>query len=376
MSSQLYDSRVQLAKDFMAMKELSKIPFYPSIQTWGIWYGGGTTEECLGHPKKELEIYGKMIKEIPIDGIPIFGHNSPGFLAQSMGYCKTRISNDKITVQTDDSNCIYDGELAEYVKDPVNFLMKTSLPRKYPKLQGSESEAVDAVQKAIKSFLGFKIRGIYLQKQLSRSYDTPLLASAPMTMPFDILLPMRGFKGTVIDARRDPQLVAAATETLTDFCMPMGKQVDFPFKICPMIGPTYLSPKAFDIIYMPSCNRIIDEYNRRGAKCLLVPEGKWQTHFEKFIDRASGTIGFMLDDDDPQYVNVLLNHKFAVIYGIKNEVLMNGNTNSAVDAAKELIDSVGNKHMAISFRRALLSPGDAKKENVQAIGEYLDTFKI
>lgn len=341
--TELYAQRVELAKKFMAVEELDRIPFYPSIQTWGIWYGGSTTEEVLGHPKKELEAYGKLLRDMPIDGIPIFGHNSPGFLAQSMGFCKTQISADKVTVQTIDDHCIMDGELQQFVDDPIGFLQDVALPRKYPALRGEEKDGVEAVKKAIYSFLGFKLRTKYIGKQLEKSYDTPLLASSPMTMPFDILLPMRGFKGTVLDARRNPDLLAQATECLYNFCKPLGKQVEFPFKICPMIGPTYLSPKAFEKIYWPTCKRVIQDYIDAGAKCILVLEGKWKTHIEKFLEFPKGSIAFMLDEDDPLYVKNLVGDKFAVIYGLPSNLMAHGTPEEVKTAARELVEKVGTK---------------------------------
>lgn len=374
--TELYKQRIALAKRWMAVEELERVPFFPSIQTWGIWYGGGTTEEVLGHPKKELECYGKLLRDMPIDGIPIFGHNSPGFLAQSMGFCKTKISEDKVTVQTSDEHCIYDGELQQFVDDPFGFLLDVALPRKYPALQGSEEAGISAVQAAIKYFLSFKIRGIYINKLLAKNYDTPMLADAPMTMPFDILLPMRGFKGTVLDARRNPELLAAATERLYSFCKPMGKCTDYPFKICPMIGATYLNPKQFEQIYWPTCRKVLQDYIEAGAKCVLFLEGKWRTHIEKFMEFPKGSIALMLDEDDPEYVKNLVGDRFAICYGIPSSIMRTGTPEDVKAHAEALVKKMGNKGTALSFCSALLSPGDAKKENVLAAAEFCRDFRF
>jgi len=376
--SKIYDEKVELAKNFVSCEPTSRIPFYPNIQTWGIGYGGGKSTECIGNPELELKYFSKCLRDIHNDGVQVFGLNRPeATMVTNLGFAKMSIADDDVTVLISDDSAIMDDEVEAFAKDPIGFLRDVALPRRYPALRAPYPENVNAAASALKGLLQFQKRSKYLEKRLRKEFDIPFIGGGFMLMPFDSYITTRSFAKGMIDLRRKPEAVLEALEKLYDFYKPAQKMKGFPFQTSPMTSGTYLNPKMFDKFYWPTAKRMIMANIDMGAQVLLFLEGMWgREQIEHFLELPEGRVILSLDENDPVEVKSYMKEHVAIIAGFPSEPLKTGTVAEVRDEATRLIEALGNRGVAMQNGKCLLSPSDAKPENIIALSETCRDYKF
>lgn len=376
--SKVYNEKVALIQKFMANEPVERMPFLPSIQTWGIGYGGGKCPDIVGKPAEELKYYGKCVRDIPTDGVLVFGLNRPDlYFGPPMGYCHTTYAEDGVTVIVQDDCCIMDDEVETFAKDPLTFWREIAIPRRYPEINKPYPENVNAALGAIKGLMAFGKRCSYVEKQLKKEYDTPMVQNGFIEMPFDHYVMMRGFAKSMTDLRRHSDAMVDAMDNIYEITKPNGKLKGFPYQISPMTSGTYLNGKMFDKYYWPTCKKVVDDIIRLGGKIILFLEGKWgQEKIEHFLCFPKGTVMIMLDEDDPVEVKQYVGDRLAILGGFPASMLKGGTPEEVKQHAYKMIEAMGNRGMAMSIDKCLLSPVDAKAENVIALGEACRDYRF
>lgn len=376
--SKLYEERVMLAKKVMACEKTFRMPWFPSFQTWGISYGGGTSKEVIGHPDIELKYYGKAVRDTHADGVLIFGLNRPEpLLGPSLGYERAKIAEDGVTIILEDDISILDDEVKSFADDPVKFARDVAVPRRYPNINKPYPENVNAALGAIKGLMKFGKRGSYIDKHLRKEYETPMLSSSPLVMPFDTYITMRSFAKGMTDLRRNSSELLIIMDKLYEINKPNQKLKEFPYAISPMTSGTYLNEKMFDKFYWPTCKKTVDDVIRLGGKVILFLEGNWRKDvIEHFKDFPKGTVTLMLDENDPVEVKKYMGNHVGIIGGFPVMMLKESTPAECKKQALKQIEKMGNEGMALTIDKCLLSPNDAKAENVIAVGEVCRDYRF
>lgn len=371
---QEYQSKVELAQKVMRCEETEYIPFFPNILTWGIGYAGGSSEECLDHPLKEFGYYQKALRDFHLDGVPVAGVNNPQHISRALGYTKVAFP-DGITLTIRDESIIEDEDLKGLADNFMKHLTEVCLPRRYPILKTGGSELNEALKDLCHKFLMVGVRGAALP-QLFKLTGTPYLCSSFLGLPIDNLMPMRGFKNLMVDFRRHPSEIKAILEQMYLMGKPTGELKPYPFTISPMTTATYLNAKNFEEFFIPTSGQLIKDSIAAGSTNVLCTEGKWGSHLEWFRDLPSGKAALLLDEDAPADARKMVGDDKAIWIGFDPIVLSKGAPHDVCEKAKELIDSVGNKGVAMTTGRALLSPSDAPPENLHALADFCHGYRF
>ena len=190
-------------------------------------------------------------------------------------------------------------------KDPNAFVTEVLLPRKYPKLFEDREYAKETIRKVAEDkalALGILMGGssqVMLEEYGITSFcDFANGFFNPVDVIFDYF---RGFKGSLLDLRRQPEKVKAACDAIFatfnkhTFEAPV---VEFPYP-CHMthIAP-YMNPDKFMEIYWPYEKEWINYVANGGGKVWIMCEGRWDKVYQCFREVPKDSCILHIDDDD------------------------------------------------------------------------------
>lgn len=383
------------------------VPITSQIETFAYGYGGTTIEEVKKNPFKGVNCFRKCFNDFYFDGYfeGIFVH--PFAFFDGLGADSYFASADGYTAQHKEIAPMEKNEFDQLIKDPLGFMMNEINPRKFPLLDrdtaGQESAVKNALGGALTFFAGLMGQGIALPILT----DTPTFFGGFCEMPFDNLFDfLRGFKGTSMDVRRQPELLAEAAEVLfeqyTCYCEKvyallnvidkpkdlMGNLVkgflvdgqpqcyDFPWFFNPTHAPAFLSDKQFEELYWPTYKKTIELITSWGGHVCTLLEGKWgEGKLELFKDLEPNTITLYCDDDDVRDVKKQLGNYQSIMGGMPVTLLKTGTKKECIMHAMDVLDVCApDGGFIFTTDKSLLSLGDANLENMKAVNEFVHAY--
>ena len=234
-------------------------------------------------------------------------------------------------------------EYGELAKDPNRFVTEVLLPRKYPQMFEDREYAkkvfkVMAEDKFYCFAVLFPTVSEYMAKYgIVDFLDFSINFSNPMDTIFDNL---RGFKGSLIDVRRQPEKVKEACDALWEsYNVPRFRPVvEFPYS-CHMthIAP-YLSPKVFKTLYWDYEKRWIERQAAGGSRVWIMMEGSWAKVWDVFQDVPKDCCILHVDDDDISLAKREIGDHQIVEGGMPMVDILLGTSESVRDKAKRIVD--------------------------------------
>ncbi len=377
---ELYDRKVRTLINVAEHKDNYRMPIMSMAQTWAIAYAHKTTAECMESLDKEIEIYGKSVKDMYFDAIFIFGMNRPIKVYKALGYAPYFISNDGVTLQCDAETAIVkDDELDRFIKDPSAFFREVAVARRYPEIMKDSPADINALKAAFKEFMAFGGAGAKKDKALKKYYDTPAATGGlPTSPPLDQYICYRGLTAGLGDMRRRPQAVLDACEAMLPLFMPTEKKYgDFPWIMNPIVGANYLNPQQFEKFMAPTYKKLCDAYIERGAKIFVAMEGRWgKEKYSFYNDFPENSFVNFIEDDDPFEVQKLIGGKVAISYPFPINILKNGTPDQVREEARRVTDKIGTTGVFMAANRCFLSPNDIKAENYAALSEFCRDYTV
>ena len=251
------------------------------------------------YAKAMTDVFGQMW----VDGNSFSGTLFTQNIENNLQPVQNKFGPDGITPEHVQLPYMEKDEYDELAKDPNRFVSEILLPRKYPRFYEDKEYA----KKMLKIVTEDKAYCFGVLTPLVSSYmakygitdiaDFSVNFSNPMDTIFDNL---RGFKGTLLDVRRQPEKVKKACDALWEaFNEPRFRPVNkFPYA-CHMthIAP-YLSPKVFRELYWPYEKKWIERQAAGGSRVWIMMEGSWANVWDVFKEVPMDSCILHVDDDD------------------------------------------------------------------------------
>lgn len=369
----LYEERLSRIKTACNLQEPDQVPFISMIQTWAVAYANGNTQDCIYDKNKELEIFGKYLKDFYFDGTFLFGVNRPIQLYELLGNSMFFVGKDGITLQHKDNCILEDDEIEVYIQDPYKFLRNVGLPRRYPKLCEDYPKNLQALGGVLQEMLKFKAHTDQLPERLAKELEMPLIAPTLAEPALDRYIGYRSFSKGMVDLRRRPDTVLSALEATYPIVAPAPIPLpEFPYIFVPVVTTNYMSRKQFDKFFWPTCKKMLLEYINLGAKVVVAFEGKADHVYDCFLELPKGSVIALIEDSDIIQAKKDIGHHVTISGGLPIHLLKNGTKEECINHVKHVIQECapGGGFM-LTMNKAPLSAADINPENLKAVSEFM-----
>jgi len=289
-------------------------------------------------------------------------------------------------VQHPEVVAMFDNEYDELIQRPYRFLVDTVVPRQYKGIDWS---------KPVETVRNIEMADSFLQRAFEQSLPAHLevmerggfYPGAPPTgsgfteAPFDFLADqLRSFSGSMMDVRRQRSKCIEACDALLPLLFEMGMPLE-PHPLgsvfIPLHMPTYMREKDFSEIWLPSFQKMMEQYAARGVRSYPFMENDWDRYLDIVHDTfPAGTILWM-EKGDPKLVKEKLKDKF-IIYGMFPVTFMKQATKQeCIDKTKEFLDIMmpGGNYI-FNFDKLPMSLKDVNLENWFAICDTVREYGV
>lgn len=362
-------------------QEPDRVPILSMINNFAISNAGRKTQECFDDLSLERECWGKALEDYYFDGIYSFGTNMP-FKAyiqilESETYC---ISANEITVQHMPSTHMTEDEYDELISDPVKYLCNKVGYRKAKALHKPYPENYKALEEAFdysdKHTANVGANRKYVMEDMGMPIITQGNMSHPMDMFFDYV---RGFRETLGDLRRRPQMVKDALKALEPFysgSLPKPNTREaYPFIFNTCHIPTFLNKKQFEEFYFPYYSRMANAAYEAGTKMMSFCEGNWTQHYDCLNSLPSGVLVDLMESDNIYNAKKLIGANVTIAGGMPLALLKGNTIEECKDYAKKLVDEIapGGGYF-FSVDKTLIGPADCKPENLKEVNAFVHEY--
>lgn len=268
------------------------------------------------------------------------------------------------------------------IADPTGYLMNTWLPRTQQRLVAPGSP--NTIENNLAWLKGgmavmqyFTAFGTAVER-LRTECATPAAINGILKSPFDIIADkFRGYIGLTMDLADDPHTVARAVDAMMPHMLAVAKGSADPAGILPVTiwmhrgCVPFINPRQFDRYFWPTLKPIIEELWADGHQTLFYAEGKWDYHWDAFLELPAGSIIVHCDRDDVFAAKKKLGHKFAISGGIPNSLLSFGTPDEVRRFCRKVISEVAIDGGYIADAGAIMQ-NDTSIDNLRAM---TDTFR-
>ena len=387
-AQELYNERVARLKTTINLEEPDRVPVYFPCETWLASYGGYTVQEMVYDYGKLLAACEKTIQEFQWDCVwtPLGVWPAPIF--DAVGQSQYEVAGEHLetgsSFQWPDVSPMAPEEYPEFIANPYTFIIEKLMPRRAKELAKPWPRNAIALAKAALAFGQYlNIMGAGFQRW-AEVYGMPLLLAGLTQAPMDIIEDQyRGFRGIVMDIKRRPDDVIAACEALLPYMIEWGDRgylgppgVDFPLIFIPIHIPTFLRPADFEKFYWPTFRALLEALAERGRCSLVFFEGDWEPYLEYLTQLPKGKV-VGLFEQKVELIKKALEKNMCVAGGIPDSLLGYGTEEECVAHAKKVIDACApGGGFIFSSDKALLSPNDAKPENLAAVTKFIKEYGV
>lgn len=403
----LFNERIQLVNDAIALKEGNRIPMTAFISALPYYlYGTNYKASMYDYPTASQAVY-QYYQEFQPDAMLHTGFTSgrANELAQSSmidwpGRPGTKVA-DYSTHQVIENEYMSAEEYPELLKDFTGFMLRKYIPRAFPGLKGLAD--IGFVPSSILNTNA--IRTLYSPQALeafgllaeigkedgkaavaTQEMNTKLMASGfPPFMtgageaPFDIIGDYyRGTLGALTDQLDYEDELEATCDMLADIQIasyahfkesPLPvKRVFFPLHKG-MDG--FMSPQQYEKIYWKPLKKIMMALIDMDVTPYIYTEGKYNTRLEQLTDVPRGKVIYHFENVDMKEAKRIVGEVACISGNLPIYLLQYGTKEQVVDYIKELIDTCAPGGGYIFDTSGSID--DAKRENIEAM---FDTVAI
>ncbi|MCL1912628.1 MAG: hypothetical protein FWG10_01780 [Eubacteriaceae bacterium] len=376
----LYDERVNRFVTTANLNEPDRVPIVGSSGSGAIHYAGLNFADLLENYELEEKLYmAEAVQQNPyIDAFGGSGINHQMKIATALGSKTFFISPNGINVQHHETSSMKVEEYDEFIADPMKFLADKIAVRKVTGFRDGTDEEVYANLASLFDKAAEIRRGSYANKLIMETLGLPSLTGGAgsglggsITHPTDVFFDfIRGFKETMTDMRRRPEMVDAAIAALSPFY-----ERNFPTKY---VGPfpwmndthhiaTFLTGPLFERYYWPFYKKSVEACHNAGIKLISVFEGRWEQHFDLLDELPKGSMIAQLEKFE-QVVNFKERYagQFA-IYGGMTGLLRLNTLEDSIDRIKKTLDVAAPGGGYIFSSGGISAPGDGTPERQEAV---------
>lgn len=392
-AKQLYQERVADLVATANFKEPKHIPIMGAFLTWPVGYYHMDLKEMLLKPQELAEQFCKIFDEVYIDVAHICGISTSIRTLQALGSDTFFISDDGSTIQHKERCYMEPEDYDELVKNPRDFMLNVLGARKLEKLRAGDDESYKALVQAAKEQIIFNKINPSIAKIMADKYGIPpVYGKSKVYPPMDYIFDrLRGFKGTMMDVRRNRADLARANEALYEYVKDWtGKASNagwsfsattdpmegFPYAVSTLHCPTFLRPKDFEELYFPTFKRLIETVYESGSKTVLFCEGSWSKFNNIMKQLPKGSTICMIDEDDPVEMKKEMGEYTTICGGVPLATLRSASKEQCLEEAKRILDGCApGGGFIFSTDKSLCGGNDVNIENFAAVNEFVHNYR-
>ncbi|MBF7096448.1 uroporphyrinogen decarboxylase family protein [Alkalibacter mobilis] len=371
-----YEERVARIYDALNHKEPDVVPSLACMGTFTIGFNNCTVEQVENDWQLSVENFLNTQKDLYADAVYTAGVVFDSKFAKAIGSPAHFVSADKETIQHHQQIPMAADEYDKLIADPEGFMMNVLLPRTAKRLSGAYPEKKKAILEFMSHLNDKLAEWTTIGQRLKEEYNRPIMAPVvnaypPLDFIFDYF---RGFEGTAVDMRRQPEKLVEACEAVLPFMWKnMGipddatRVPEFPPFATMFHIPTFLSPKQFEKFFLPTYQKMVDRIYECGGKMIMFLEGTWDNKAEWLNSLPKDFAFGICEADDIFKMKKLVGDNICIVGGMPLDKLKYGTVQENVDYAKYLVDELapGGGYI-FSSSRELLTKTDVNWENYKA----------
>ncbi|MBE6031565.1 MAG: hypothetical protein E7224_00020 [Clostridiales bacterium] len=405
----LYDERLKLVSDAIALKPVSRVPIYTLIAALPFHLYNATWADQMYDFEAAGQAYVKFYEEFHPD---VF--NTPGFSSGKANELSGANMLDwpgrpgtKVPVmssyQTIEQEYLQPEEYPEFLRDYTGFLLRKYIPRAYPNLNGGTnislvtSRVVGSEMLAPLGNPAFveavnKLSEIHQEvmkapaaagkfAQIIKNMGYPQHRTVGGEAPYDILGDYyRGTLGIMEDILEIPDYVEAACYMLADLEIERytnifkGKEMDVRRVFIPMHKGMdgFMSPAQYERFYWKPFKKVIDALVAMDVTPYLYTEGKYDTRLEQLTEVPVGKCIIHFENVDMARAARMFEGIACICGNMPITLLGYGKPEEVVDSVKWLIDTCAPHNNYMFDANGSLEEG--KRECVEAMFDTLYTY--
>ncbi|MCL1914143.1 MAG: hypothetical protein FWG10_09785 [Eubacteriaceae bacterium] len=280
------------------------------------------------------------------------------------------------------------GMLAEdypdFIKDPIAVMFERIIPRHYKTFALNSVASTNFFMMALSLLRSYSADSAPMQAELMDEYGyypgAPGGSSAGSVAPFDFLADLlRSFSEISKDVRRHPALLKDACDALIPYMfnwgMPAAPNPRGAVGV-PLHMPTYMRAKDFSELWLPSFQKMLEQWAARGVRASLFCEHDWTHLLDAIQDMPAGT-DLRFEYGDYRNMKEKTGKKF-MLSGMFPLVMVGRSTKQEMlDKAKEMLDVLmpGGGYIFF-FDKGPLTLADINLDNYQALGEFIRDYAV
>lgn len=358
-----------------------RVPVLPNIETWVYQYAGVSVREAfLNDENAAVEAFRKFNEDVYVDGMLGTSNIVPLKMMELFGEGLYTVSEEGLQIKGSHGVTMQPEDYAALIKDPQSFFANVILPRKYPVLAQSADANKELLAKAFDEFAAYAAYNGRVAKRIVEDVKLPMLTKGAAYVAPDVVLDfLRDFVGVSTDVRRHNAELCEACDKIQDFVFEMlfesyKTPEDGGLVFSPLHLPTFLKPKDFAKVYLPSMKRFVEEITvKRNYTLLFFMENDWMPYLDLLQELPEGgkVIGLFEFGDLKQYKE-RIGSKMTIAGGMPINLLGMGTKQQCIDKAKECLDNYApGGNYIFSVDMVLMNLKDAMPENVIATMQYV-----
>lgn len=380
----LYDERVQRMANAIEHRENDRVPIFSLVDSWAFAYAGTKLNDAKHDAELEYQTYSKALSDFPFDAALTAGISNPIQFVEALGggIYDNADSTETIQVSSSQSELMTAADYDKLIADPMGFILNEIVPKKAAIFQsGTLEEKFKRFAFALSESVRFGENKAKGAERMKQEHGLPVIFAMAPFMPTDLILDyLRDFKGIMMDVKRCPDKVNAASMALVEpsirYTLGMTPEPRPDRYISLFLHlPQFLRPKEFERVYWPSFKAYVEFFAERGYKLLIYFEKNWEHLYEYISELPKNCILGLFEDDDLRKAKKAVGSTICVAGGMKVNDLIYKKPQECVDIAKGLIDDLApGGGYVFTTNRVMLTEADGKAENLRAVTEFVADY--
>jgi hypothetical protein len=397
-----YKGRVDRIVAALNLEKPDRVPVRLNMGFWPAKSGGLTAYEAMTDTPRAVKAWKDFnLKFQPDASVDPLHNTVPGAMFEALGYKLYSWPGHGVSKEASyqyvERDWMKPEDYDELIADPVNFMLRTYLPRtvegfagfadfpslldfiELPFVFGSvgvwgSDEMVAGLKRLAEAARIFNdwAKLVFPAMGEVMALGFPPFAGSGTKAPFDILGDtLRGTKGVIVDIFRYPDKVTAACESLVqtaiDWPLRRAASPTIPLVFIPLHkgADGFMSDEQFRTFYWPTLRAVILGLIDEGVIPFMFAEGGYNSRLEVIMDLPKGKTIWLFDQTDMARAKQTIGQVACIQGNVPCSLLYAGTPEETAEYCRKLIDTAGEGGGFILDTGAVADSG--KSENLRAM---------
>lgn len=406
-AEQAYKERVNRFIKVIRLEEPDRVPVMLPSGFFPATYAGSSFKTVMYNYDELRRAWLKFLQDFELDTFagPAFVH--PGKVLELLDYKLLQwpgngLPDDATTYQFVEGEYMFPEEYDHLIKDPLDYLIRTWLPRTYGAFRGfrklTKIPLIEYIHTPyISQFADPEIKASILTlleaaeegskwltvlsevNRIAKESGVPSLIGGRSRAPFDFLGDsLRGTKGIMLDMYKRPEKLQEAMERITpiiiDRTVNAANLSESPVIIFTLHkGPGgFMSNKQFETFYWPSLKKVMLGLIQEGLVPMLFAEGDYNPRLDIIKDVPHGTTIWYFEVVDMVKAKATVGRNACIAGNLPTSILCTGTRQEVKEGCRKLIETCAPGGGYILAGGAAIDAGnpDNLRAMIEAAKEY------